>query len=342
MAEFKVIKTPIKIFPHPNAEKLELLKIGAYQAVVQKDVYRDGDIVIFAPEKSVLPDPIADDFRQYLRGKDKNRVGTIRLRGEISMGVIIPLEKVDRDNLLPLNEDIAEKLGIYKYEPPIPQGLSGRVKPSIEFDATIMYHDVEQFRIYADEFTAGETIRIWEKVHGSQGIYIRNKKGGNAVSSKGIFKQGLVIEESDSNTYWTAAKNMKLFELLTELYPDNDVQIFGEVIPVQKGFSYGCDKPQILFFKLVVDGEIIVYEEVPQAIKDNWVPLLYEGEFDLTRIVPLCENMKRETVSGQNLHIAEGGVVAPIVPRLSSDGFDLQLKIISKAYAKVEDEDAIA
>jgi RNA ligase (TIGR02306 family) len=342
MAEFKVIKTPIKIFPHPNAEKLELLKIGAYQAVVQKDVYHDGDIVIFAPEKSILPDPIANDFRQYLRGKEKNRVGTIRLRGEISMGVIIPLEKVDPENLLPLDEDIAEKLGIYKYEPHIPQGLRGKIKPSIDFDATIMYHDVEQFRIYEDEFTVGETIRIWEKIHGSQGIYIRNKKGETAVSSKGIFKQGLVLEESDSNTYWTAAKNMSLFDLLAEFYPDNDVQIFGEVIPVQKGFSYGYDRPRIIFFKLVVDGEIIVYEKVPQAIKDNWVPLLYEGEFDLTQIVPLCEKMKYETVSGQNLHIAEGGVVVPIVPRFSSDGFDLQLKIISKAYAKVEDEDAIA
>jgi RNA ligase (TIGR02306 family) len=101
MAEFRVIKSRVKVFPHPNAEKLELLKIGAFQAVVQKDVYRDGDAVVFAPEKAVLPEAIVEDYRKYLKGSDKNRVGTIRLRGELSMGVIIPLEQVDPDDKLP-------------------------------------------------------------------------------------------------------------------------------------------------------------------------------------------------------------------------------------------------
>jgi hypothetical protein len=56
----------------------------------------------------------------------------------------------------------------------------------------------------------------------------------------------------------------------------------------------------------------------------------------------LCEKIKRETVSGKEIHISEGGVVTPFQPRFSKDRFDLQLKIISKAYAKVEDEDAIS
>jgi hypothetical protein len=33
-------------------------------------------------------------------------VGTIRLRGELSMGVIIPLASVDPDDELPYNEDM--------------------------------------------------------------------------------------------------------------------------------------------------------------------------------------------------------------------------------------------
>lgn len=65
MAEFRVIKSTVKVFPHPNAEKLELLKIGNFQAVVQKGAYRDGDTVIFAPEKAVLPDAIAQDYLDY-------------------------------------------------------------------------------------------------------------------------------------------------------------------------------------------------------------------------------------------------------------------------------------
>jgi RNA ligase (TIGR02306 family) len=146
MAEFRVIKAKVKVFPHPNAEKLELLKIAAFQAVVQKDVYQDGDAVIFAPEKAVLPEAIVEEYRKYLKGSDKNRVGTIRLRGELSMGVIIPLERVDPDDKLPYDEDISEALGIIKYEPPIPQNMRGQVKSIIDFPYLVK-HDVEQFRI---------------------------------------------------------------------------------------------------------------------------------------------------------------------------------------------------
>jgi hypothetical protein len=70
--------------------------------------------------------------------------------------------------------------------------------------------------------------------------------------------------------------------------------------------------------------------------------ILREGKFDLETIVPLCENLKHESISGKKLHIAEGGVVVPSEPRRTKEQFDLQLKIISKAYAKVEDDEAIS
>ena len=341
MAEFRVIKAKVKVFPHPNAERLELLKIGAFQAVVEKGMYQDGDAVVFAPEKAILPDAIAEDYRKYLRGAEKNRVGTIRLRGQLSMGVIIPLAKVDRQDALPYDEDISEKLEIVKYEPPIPQDLAGEVKPTIDFPYLIS-HDVEQFRIYASEFILEEPVCVWEKIHGSQVVYLRNKEGEIAVTSKGMLKRGLTLKESPKNFYWTAARNLGVFELLESLFPSQYVQLFGEVVPIQKGFNYGFNKPHALFYKLVIDGQILAYQEVPEQIKANWVPLLYEGLYDLDEIVRLCEKIKHETVSGNKLHISEGGVIVPVQPRLSAEGFDLQLKIISKAYAKVEDDEAIA
>ena len=49
MSSWKVSKERITLFPHPNAEKLELGKVGAYQVVVQKGLYNDGDEVVFVP-----------------------------------------------------------------------------------------------------------------------------------------------------------------------------------------------------------------------------------------------------------------------------------------------------
>lgn len=90
MATWKVAKDKIKIFEHPNAEKLEIGLVGQFQVVVQKGMYQDGDEVIFIPAKSLLPDEVAEPYRAYLVGANKNRVHSTRLRGELSMGVVYP------------------------------------------------------------------------------------------------------------------------------------------------------------------------------------------------------------------------------------------------------------
>src|SRR5689334_18187949 len=126
MADWKVSREAIELFPHPDAEKLELGKVGQYQVVVGKGMYKNGDSVIFAPDKSLLPDEIADkdDIRKYLSGSNKDRVKAIKLRGELSTGLILPDEERFKD--IPIGQDISEQLKIRKYEPPIPVQLAGK------------------------------------------------------------------------------------------------------------------------------------------------------------------------------------------------------------------------
>ena len=59
MANWKVIADRIEILAHPNADGLHLAKVGPFQLVVGKaSGYKTGDTVVFAPERSVLPDAI--------------------------------------------------------------------------------------------------------------------------------------------------------------------------------------------------------------------------------------------------------------------------------------------
>ena len=69
MSNFKVSKERIELFVHPNAEALELGKVGSYQVVVQKGLYVTGDEVIFAPEKSVLTGQLKAEYEKYLSAK---------------------------------------------------------------------------------------------------------------------------------------------------------------------------------------------------------------------------------------------------------------------------------
>jgi RNA ligase (TIGR02306 family) len=164
MSNWKVSKEKIELFTHPNADSLMVGKVGSYQVVVQKDLYNDGDEVVFAPEKSVLTGEIKTQFERYLSGPDKDRVKAVRLRGEVSSGIIIPKFLVNDFDSLKLGVDISECLGIIKYEPPIPTHLAGKVSP---FDMQhIGSHDCEQFAVYTKDLINGERVVISEKLHG--------------------------------------------------------------------------------------------------------------------------------------------------------------------------------
>jgi RNA ligase (TIGR02306 family) len=164
MSNWKVSKEKIELFVHPNADSLELGKVGSYQVVVQKGLYNSGDEVVFAPEKSILTGDIKSEFEKYLSGANKDRVKAVRLRNEISSGIIIPRFLVPNFDTYELGVDVSTDLGITKYEPPIPTQLSGKVKT---FDMPyIGSHDCEHANVYVNDLIDGERVVVTEKVHG--------------------------------------------------------------------------------------------------------------------------------------------------------------------------------
>lgn len=83
------------VLPHPNADLLELAVIGGYRTVVQKGIHAPGDLVVYVPEAALLPVDIIEAFGFVgkLAGPAKNRVKAIRLRGELSQGLVLPLRR---------------------------------------------------------------------------------------------------------------------------------------------------------------------------------------------------------------------------------------------------------
>lgn len=331
MSNWRVSKERIEILPHYNADSLELAKVGTYQVVVKKGDLKTGDEVIFVPEKSVLPDSIADDFRNYLAGPEKNRVKSVRLCGEVSCGIALPVNGYEN---IPIGQDISDELGIKKYEPPIPVSMAGDVHKIDEFSVT--KHDCEHFGAYQDEFIPGEPIVVTEKIHGSQFILHRNSEGGFFISSKGLLARDLALQESEKNIYWRAANRMNLFDLLRGFLPSETLQVFGEVIPCQKGFKYGKENPTISFFEVRANGDSIPLNEIPDFLKSNWVPVIYEGPYDPETIRGFAKG--KERVSGQELHIKEGVVVRPYEMRRAKDGTRLFVKILNPKYKETGDE----
>jgi len=347
--EFKVFKSHVTRKDHPNADLLDLVVVGEYQFVAQKGIYQTGDVAIVIPDKSIVPPYIQKDFINYLKGPDKNRVGSVRLRGEFSQGIL--LNRVEAEKILgkslddfEFDVDVSELLGITKYVPYIPPSMAGVQK---HFEGHSHYFDAVQYSAFESEFEDDEIVVASEKVHGSQTNYILNfLTNKETVSSKGLLDKGVEIEEDPNNLYWKAARNSKLREAAEFAkinFPEaTQIQIVGEVIPCQGGYNYGAAEPRILVFNITLSNPSLTKSFIPLNTKISWpletVPVLMIGRYGDIKDQLRAMSEGKEQVSGKELHIREGIVVRPEVDRKAANGTWLRLKIINPKYKETGEE----
>jgi len=266
MAEFEVNVVKIdRIEDHPNADALELAIIGGYRAIVKIGEFKADDLVVYIPEASVIPQYLLEQMglEGYLAGKDKNRVKAIKLRGILSQGLVLSIdasidgdwiyytiqgehqgyiigegsvtETIDIENKM-LGLDVAQPLGIVKWEPPIPVSMAGEVCNI--YGKTLRY-DVENLKKYPHILEDGEEVVMTEKLHGTfcgigywPGLGKKDLfEGGDVFTfSKGLGAQGLVFKDNENN------KNNLYVKNLVDLI---DGVGFNIINGIKKWFEYG-------------------------------------------------------------------------------------------------------
>lgn len=101
----------------PGADKIELCGVLGWQCVIKKNEFKVGEKIIYVEVDSVMPEK--PEF-EFLRDR-KFRVRTIKLRGEVSQGLVLPISSLGR-NAIPeewaIGEDVTKFLGITKYLSP--------------------------------------------------------------------------------------------------------------------------------------------------------------------------------------------------------------------------------
>lgn len=126
------IRTIDAIEPIPGADSIECLKIGGWSVVAKKGDFQPGDQCIYFEIDSFLP--IQDARFSFLKnptsfnGHSGFRIKTIKLRGQVSQGIALPLNQFPEVNGLDSSMDLSTILGVMKWEAPIPVSLSGQLK----------------------------------------------------------------------------------------------------------------------------------------------------------------------------------------------------------------------
>jgi RNA ligase (TIGR02306 family) len=178
---------------HSNADRLDIVKVGEYTAIVSRDSVKVGTTVFFIHPDAVLPTDLewADAYRAYC----PRRVKAAKLRGEWSFGIVVPIEI---DGLCPVAlkmltpEGVADFLGVTKYEAPAPQdpdAIGGLPFGLPKTDET-RYQSVR-------DIPYGCTCNVTVKIDGQSSTYYCKKVGDDFVT--GICSRSMEVNKESNS-----------------------------------------------------------------------------------------------------------------------------------------------
>lgn len=126
----------VDIQPIPDADKIEVATILGWKVVIAKaDNFHIGDKVIYIEIDSKVPE--RPEF-EFLRDR-KFRVRTIRLRGQYSQGLIMPI-KILGNKDYDIGTDVTKELGITYYIPEDNVRKADKVPKSVRYQSMAARH----------------------------------------------------------------------------------------------------------------------------------------------------------------------------------------------------------
>lgn len=304
------------IYPHPNAESLEIIKIKGWEVCAVKGNFTKNSKCIYFPPDSVLPTSLSDKLgiTKYL---SNGRVKAVNLRGFNSYGTVT---LCDQD--LAIGTDMAEELGITKYEQPIKciDGDSERPNPAFH-----TYFSMENLKNYPYAFSNNEDVIFTEKIHGQNarvGLIKARNDNGQCIwefmcGSHDVRRKQYLIKSDGTkveSVFWKALtpniKNLLIYltnctynseeiengEAYVQAHEcgldeSKDVVLFSERFgsSVQDlTYSFTNGNFDFRYFDISINGRYISCEEkykIFNKFNVKTVPILYSGSFNFDKAI---------------------------------------------------------
>ena len=265
MRKLATIRTIEALDPIPNADAIELATVGGWKVVAQKGLYRVGDPALYLEIDSWVPTELAPFLSKgkeprVFEGIQGERLRTIKLRGQLSQGLLIPLEIKMSGNCLPITrrcvqvgEDVSEELNVIKWEKPINAQLAGVCKGN--FPSLIPKTDQERVQNIKKELLAVhcELFEVTEKLEGSSMTVYR------IDGEFGVCSRNMDLKRDENNSFWKTAVFLDIENKMIALEMDN-VALQGELIgPGIQGNIYGLTQLEFHVFDIysIKDGEYV-------------------------------------------------------------------------------------
>lgn len=341
MRQLATIQKIADVLPIEGADTIEKVKIKEWWCVAKKGEFKVGDMCVYFEIDSLLPvsNPSFEFLAKGNKTKKMNiegveyvgyRLRTIKLRGQISQGLALPLSMLAvavGDENLAEGDDLSGRLSVVKYEPPVPAELSGKIRGN--FPPFIPKTDEERVQNLAGivEKHRGDMFYVTEKLDGTSATFY--KKDGVL----GVCSRNLDLLETEGNTHWRIARELKLEEIL----PDG-FSIQGEIIGhgIQQNPLNGVGQKFFAFNVYNIDANKYLdfrdFEFFCKKIGIEIVPIV-EREFildgDVTTLLKLAEGYSM--LNPQCLR--EGLVFRPHIEQVEDIGTNGKMRLSFKAIS---------
>lgn len=220
LAKIKLVKDVIK---HPNADTLDIITIDGWKCVATTGQFKINDPCIYYEIDSLLPNVPQYSFMEKGNKLKKSILGdgvvvegwrlkTIRLRGQISQGLALPLSDFPFIHDTEIGIDLTEKLCVYKFEPPLPACLGGDAKGYIP--GLIPKTDEDRIQGFPEwlERYRGQRFYRTVKLDGSSCTCFKNENEFNVCG------RTLNYIENPNNSMWRIANQYRLRDKLPNGY----------------------------------------------------------------------------------------------------------------------------
>ena len=277
------IRKVMEIKPIDGADKICAYRVDGWWVVDSINKYQVNDLVVYLEVDSWVPNELAPfltrgtEPREY-NGVKGERLRTVKLRGQISQGLLLPLEPTCKniESLLFEDLDVSVPLNVQKWERPIPAQLAGQVRGN--FPALVPKTDQERIQNLSKQFDKfmEDTWSVTEKLDGSSCTFYLDDEDQFHVCSR-----NLDLKEDENNSFWKTAKKYDV-EGIMRRNNMRGMAIQGEMI----GEGIQGNQYKVVLDFYVYDmyntrtGEYILPSQLKAACERhglNHVPILAEG-----------------------------------------------------------------
>ncbi len=313
-----------QVLPHANAERLELIPVGGWQAVVKKGQFKVGDRAVYIEPDYTVPTERPEFAFLARPGRERHRLKAVRLRGILSYGLLIPVP--DDVSGHPVGANVMEPLGIARWEPEVKLTMADEL-PAEQWPAThAPKFDVESHEKFPHVMQDGEPVVVTEKIHGANARY---------TFVNGVFymasRQRWLLP--DAGHIWArAAEASPGVRTWCEANPG--ATLYGEVYGNVQSLTYGLGKGQVDFvaFAATRSGVWLNQDDLFASLVEHDVktaPVLYRGPFDHAQVKQLAE---QDSVLSKTPQMMEGVVIVPREERFHASIGRVAVKHISNRY----------